>query len=456
MQNTLFRYAVDYVDNGILQHCQSDKSTSTWIFNLGAGSDALIVYAECPTTPDGQFTYVPLRFGRVIRVRSVGSIVYVDVELGGFPDLTDWKDFKGVRGFHKWMSERASPIIPKPADPPSQLPLPGAGASIDEATIDGSHAFSGKCDLAIFGPVRGEIPNPVGSVTVQFDGMLTSPLGRRVEALVTGIKATKTPKQKIRGVGLFFFLCEGWELKGSLVHSEDQCWESVIDQLAPLASMEAVLFYRVKGFFSAKQSILQRCFGEWSSVQCPIKNKLGQNVFQLEMGKPVDLRVAFYRPRNAVPPVLAAEFTVECSDDAFSKIPDNRIQLQSRYDEVDVRLVTKRIFDNVLAPVSIRLAIDQPKNIAAEPLLLTKVLVPAWVIPALLPALLLVPILLSLGDADVKGLLEIFFGIDCETKPIFYHCAKAATYVWVAKAIGALVGAFVGVVVFHRLPTKGT
>jgi len=396
---TQFRYDESYVDTEILKHCNSEGEARVWLDYVVDSVETLIVYAECPKEASGHFIYRPLRYGYVQHIRKVGSIVYVDVLLNGYPDLSRWKTSSEGSEFATWMDSRAGSIRPK--------------------------------DVATTGGTSG------ASLVDSGDG---------------GISADT---RKVKGEGKFFYMISRKDLRGADSRSNDQRWESVVDQIAPLDSMEGVLFYRVIGFFKSAERIFGYGQDIDRSEQCKSKTRFGQSVFFVPMGRPVDLKLSFYRPRNARPQIINAEFTVFASEDAYSKIPDNRIQLQSRYDEVSVHLVTKRVFDNVLAPVSIRLAGNQPRNCAAEPLLLTVVPVPRWIKIFVFPALLVVPLLLSTGAEDIKGFLEVFLAYDCGSKPAARACADAAALSWLAKGIGAFVGAFIGIVVFRRLPAKG-
>jgi hypothetical protein len=255
------------------------------------------------------------------------------------------------------------------------------------------------------------------------------------------------------GAGYFLDLIEdsGWGL-WSDERTEGEVWQTVVDRLAVMPSMANCLFYRVRGYFgSTRGSFFRAALSEKTIVPNSSPHSL---VFPIPMSEPVDLKLLFYRPSNAVPKTIHAIFEVEADKSGFSEVPDKRILLESRYDEISIRLVTKRVFDSTLAPVSIRLMESTPKGVlASEPLLLCVVRVPSRLLVLLIVSLILAPIFFSLTAADISWILLRFpaltqaLGI---SDPVSASM-RLAVYV---RLFGGFIAAAAGFIIFRRLPVS--
>ena len=255
------------------------------------------------------------------------------------------------------------------------------------------------------------------------------------------------------GQGYFLDLTEDceWNL-WSEESTEGQIWQSVVDKLAAMPSMTNCLFYRVRGFFYAnKPPLFWRVFPERI---IPPKSSPGLLRYPVPMSAPVDLKLFFYRPSSAVPKTIRATFEIEADKEGFSEIPDKRVVLESRYDEISVRLATKRVLDSVLAPVSIRLKDSIPNDVlVSEPLLLCVVRVPRWLRSALILSLLIAPILLALTADDISWLLSLIPAITkvLGITDLGHASIRCAVF---AKLLGGLIAATAGYLVFRRLPVS--
>lgn len=245
------------------------------------------------------------------------------------------------------------------------------------------------------------------------------------------------------GQGCFFDFtndCD-WDL-WSDEQNEGQIWQTVVDKLAAMPSMEKCLFYRVRGFFDK------------SGRTIAPRTALDSAVYPIPMSKVVDLKLLFYRPSSAVPRTISASFEIEADKTGFSEIPDKRIILESRYDEISVQLASQRVFDNILAPVSIRLKESTPNDVlASEPLLLCNVRVPPVYLLLLVAAFFFAPILLALEAEDVSWLLTQVPHVK-QGLGIVDPTAASARIAAYAKLFGGLIAAWAGFIIFRRLPVS--
>ncbi len=257
--------------------------------------------------------------------------------------------------------------------------------------------------------------------------------------------------------GKFFadFDREGWDLRGS-EKVDGELWQSVVDELANMPSMYDCLFYRVRGlFYPPRRSRLRSLFSK--SRPLIRENRIapratpGFLTYPIDMSRAVDLKLLFYRPKREAPPqgyanTVKAILKVEADKSGFSEIPAQNLQLESRYDELVLRMVTKRVFDNTLAPISIRCESTKPQNmLACEPMLLCTVRVPRLLLGVLLGCFFAAPFLLAASSDDFKLLLNI------AADDPDHIAARWAVY---AKVSGGLVAAIAAFIAFRRLPVK--
>jgi hypothetical protein len=382
------RYDKDYVSERILSNCSTEAGAGDWLREL-RDAEALIVYAQTPRDLSQPFQFVPVRRGYVVAIRQIGTVIYIEVQLGGYPDLTGWVEgSQDEKDFVAWLAGKHHPLVAQ---------------KVKQETL-------------------------------------------RVE------DDTSLEVEKVVGRGTFFDLDRPWKQShvGSK-RSEDERWQSVVDCLARLASMRVAIFFRVIGFYVACRRLTFHGPKTTSKV-CKMESRFGVPSHLLPMGKPVDLRLVFYRPRHTTPQVIEADFIVEFDEAAFSKIPSNKISLRGRYDEVAVRLVTKRVFDSVAAPVVVRLSSKHGPRQVPEPLLMTAIVPPRWMMWGLIPlSLVAIPILVGISADDIRNLASLF-GLDC---PHVAVCRDASATSWLAKLVGALLTGAVGFIAFRRLPSKG-
>ena len=362
-----FRYQTKYVRPDITAGVA--EGTSRGVLRK-TGQAALIVYAQRPSNPNPDFEYCPIRFGRVVALRVLGDIVFVDIELGEFPNLARWKAPKDAAAFRTSITTREGALDAKSKE------------------------------------------------------------------------------------GLFFDVVEdtGWGLWPNEEH-EGEHWESVVGRLASLPSMRDCLFYRVRGFFQARTPTIFNGFTRWKIIP-PTVREAGI-VYPVVMAKPIELRMLFFRPADATPKSISAAINVRADTVGFSDVPVGSLQLESRYDELSVQLVTKRSFDSVLAPVAISAAplISGETILASSPLLICHVKVPGTLLAPLLIALLLAPLLLAMATSDwaCAARLVPWLGDALGIRGV--TCDRVAELVTLGKGLGGLLAAAAGWIVFRRFPT---
>ncbi len=234
--------------------------------------------------------------------------------------------------------------------------------------------------------------------------------------------------------------------------TEGQTWQTVVDKLAAMPSMANCLFYRIRGFFdTASRFPFQRA--PFERVIAP-KTAPGSLVYQIPVSAVVDLKLFFYRPIGADPKTIRADFEIEADKTGFSEVPDKRIVLESRYDEISIRLASKRVFDSVLAPVSIRLKGSTPENVlACEPLLLCMVRMPPSLLVTLIFSLFLVPLFFALGADDISWALTHLPDLRRSLGIVDLGPASIRLAVY-AKLLGSLIAAVAGFIIFRRLPVS--
>jgi hypothetical protein len=232
--------------------------------------------------------------------------------------------------------------------------------------------------------------------------------------------------------------------------TEGRIWQTVVDRLAVMPSMNNCLFYMVRGFFTP----IRRVFW-WSAAAEPITPKLLADslVYPIPMSRTVDLKLLFYRPSNALPKTISAIFEVSADKSGFSEVPNLKFSLESRYDEINVRLVAKRVYDNILAPVYIALKESQPQGVlVSETLLLGVVRIPHYLLVYLLISLFVAPILLALSPDDISWILS-HFPTTLRTMSIAGDLARASIRLAVyAKVCAGFIAAAAGFVIFRRFP----
>jgi hypothetical protein len=224
-------------------------------------------------------------------------------------------------------------------------------------------------------------------------------------------------------------------------------WESVVNQLDRTTDLTKSTFCLVLGFYQVKR----RCLILRKSVEKrlePTDNGF-DSVYPIPMGKSVALKVLLSRPSfDYSDPNSARTLTVATGTDTFSGMSKNKIRSESRYNEDRTVLVCKRVFDTVLAFVSIEEANDTSVR-SPRLTLLTKVRVPGLVTSTVVLGVVFGALLLGI-DADVVKFLAAFFPeppqgfLDSNAKPI------AA----IAKLLSALPVGIAAYVAFKRLPIK--
>lgn len=242
----------------------------------------------------------------------------------------------------------------------------------------------------------------------------------------------------------------GWRLRES-ERPDGEHWKTVVCKLAELPSMDNCLFYQIRGVFTPVSP--SRFNGYKSSVLINRMRKRGGLFFSLPMSTSFELRFLFFRPPSSKPKTITAVVNVKPDESGFSIVPIGTLKLESRYDELIVPLVTKRVFDNVLAPISVSISSEHtPPILASEPLIYCAVKVPRGLVIVIGGALLLAPLLLAMSKKDwaCAGLLlpRLTDAFDISAS----QCKPPDELVGIGKALGAMIASVAGWLAFRRLP----
>jgi hypothetical protein len=362
-----FRYQTKYVSPRVVDAVKDQSTTAFQLF----GRKALIVYAERPSESSGPYHYCPVRFADLLSLRLLGDVIYVEMSLSVFPDLSDWEKTAEHRmRFTQAICSRPGTLEGKG----------GKGAFLDILEPDGWKLW----------PKAGP---------------------------------------------------EGW------------AWQSVVDRLAAMRSMEKCVFYRVRGFF---QPVHRRVFSDSPPEKTiPLRAQGSVLVFDMPMSKPIDLKVLFYRPHFASPKTIRADVEIAADNSGFSDVPTKRLTLESRYDELTFRMSSKRVLDNTMAPVSIKVtAKDSQEDIlASDVLLICNVRVPPSLLIVLVSLFFVAPILISLTADDVNCVKAVLApGLVDGTQAADVACDWSKRLAAVFKVIGGMAAAAAGYIVFRRFP----
>jgi hypothetical protein len=172
------------------------------------------------------------------------------------------------------------------------------------------------------------------------------------------------------------------------------------------------------------------------------------------MGSNVTLRLVFYRSEKADNSILAKDqkLKVSTGGDAFSGISQDEIPILSRYNEEQVELACKRVFDSVLAPITISHDPARHDVLAAHSFLLARVVVPKIVVLTILTGLVVAPILLTIGPDLVDAIGSSRF-LQASAKNLGdWLVDNKGSVSLLAKALAAGVTLVAGYLGLRRLP----
>ncbi len=224
-------------------------------------------------------------------------------------------------------------------------------------------------------------------------------------------------------------------------------WNSVVNQLDQTNNLKDSTFCLVLGFYQVKR--------QWACGAKPYEKKLEpthnefDSIYPIPMGQSVVLKMLLSRPSfNYSDPKSARTLTISAGGDTFSGMSKSKIYSESRYNEDRTLLVCKRVFDTVLATVSV----EEVGNIDVRSprlTLLTRVKVPRLVISAVVGGVALSALLLAL-DAEVVKFLSTF----CWDSVQSWLDTNAKSIAAVFKLLSPIPVAFSAYLAFRKLPIK--
>jgi hypothetical protein len=154
-------------------------------------------------------------------------------------------------------------------------------------------------------------------------------------------------------------------------------WETVIEKLDKTKGLKGCTFFKILGFYEIKRywwDFRLHTFNE--DLIRSIDNSY-DSIYPLPMGKSVVLKILFYRPYfDSENPKDHRTLTIETHGDSFAGLSKDKIDSSSPYNEERIILVCRRIFDSVLASVSIKQEEENKTIQAPNPFFLTKIRVP--------------------------------------------------------------------------------
>jgi hypothetical protein len=302
-----FRYQEHHLAPAIREWKISSSGRVTF---YGFKPRVLIIFCDTSNAETAHaFNFYPIRQARIVAMWKRGTVYYIDVQLAGFVN-------------YHWGS------------PPS------VASAFNEyqrliAGIDGS-------------PFPRLLP----------DGRkLSKGQAWSKEGKVTGF----VPGDDNQSAGFLFL--KSTDVLHTLVASrpgadDDRAWESTVDSLCSNSSLSNSLFFRIDGLFAISRSrLLPLRFVERLIRPLTIAT---ESHYRLPMGKHVLLKLLFYRP-DAPPYLGTVDLKIEAMGDGFAGVLPSDVKVDSRYNEQRIVIACKRVLDNVIAPILIKLR-NSPVN----------------------------------------------------------------------------------------------
>jgi hypothetical protein len=169
-------------------------------------------------------------------------------------------------------------------------------------------------------------------------------------------------------------------------------WNSVVNQLDKTKDLADSTFCLILGFFEVQKDLAEKKLG---SVRHGF-----DSIYPIPMGKSVVLKTLLARPSfDYLAEKNARALTISNAGDVFAGMSKNKIVSESRYNEDRTVFVCKRVFDTVLAIVSIEETNTQEVR-SPRLTLLTRVRVPRLIIGIVVGGVALSALLLAM-DADL-------------------------------------------------------
>lgn len=218
-------------------------------------------------------------------------------------------------------------------------------------------------------------------------------------------------------------------------------WNSVVKQLDKTKDLADSTFVLIQGFFIVD--------GKLSEKNVKATTQGLDSIYPVPMGQTVVLKTLLSRPSfNLGDPKSARALTISTTGDVFAGISKDKIHSESRYNEDRTVLVCKRVFDTVLAIVTIEEK-ENENNRSPRLRLLTRVRVPRLIVSTVVTGVAVSALLLAM-DSEVVTFLSTFMPPSMEK----WFCANAKAIASVAKLLASVPVAISAYVAFRKLPIK--
>lgn len=218
-------------------------------------------------------------------------------------------------------------------------------------------------------------------------------------------------------------------------------WNSVVNQLDKTRDLAGSTFCLVLGFFEVGGDLVEKKLG---SVRHGF-----DSIYPVPMGKSVVLKTLLSRPSFDYEDQKSIRtLTVSTAGDVFAGMSKSKILSESRYNEDRTVLVCKRIFDTVLAIVSIEEAGSQEVR-SPRLTLLTRVRVPRPTVGIVVGGVALSALFLAM-DADLIKFIATLIPWDLGK----WLETNAKTLSGIAKLLSPIPIAISAYTAFRKLPIK--
>lgn len=393
-----FRYHETHVDPSIL--AWKARTSGEIYFPRSASRDALLVFAERRDN-DGtrDFVFRPVRYAKLISIRRIGSAIYLAIRLSGYP-CYDREKAGNLRNPDQFQITIASipfrPIAPIQDDKGLAWYEPGELRPYEKGT-------GGKPGLFF----------------------LVVPKGHGAERLLS-------PKAN--------------------PIDEQTGWEGVVESLGATSTFAACCFFRIAEIHQ------QRDFA-WFGLAPKTIAVLGhlelpEPQYRVLPGFHAFLSCRVMRPRSSN---QQQDRTIQLSisGDALTGPWPTTFAVDSRYNEQQITVATKRVLDHSAAVLTIVVPSTEnppPQVVGPQLAFLFSVIVPTRILLLIFSCFLVGPIVLSLGPDSWEKILNLL--------PVAWATALkgptgvASEFAAGSKLIGAFItgyGAYVG---FRRLPLR--
>lgn len=218
-------------------------------------------------------------------------------------------------------------------------------------------------------------------------------------------------------------------------------WNSVVNQLDKTKDLADSTFCLVQGFYEAG--------GQMSESKLASTSQGFDSIYPIPMGKSVVLKTLLSRPSfDYANPKSARTLTISTVGDVFAGMSKNKILSESRYNEDRTVLVCKRVFDTVLAIVSIEEA--NTESVRSPRLtLLTRVQVPRLIIGFVVGGVALAALLLAMETEVIKFVATLMPSSIEE-----WLTPNSKTIAAIAKLFAPVPVAISAYIAFRKLPIK--